>query len=84
CLVGWGEIDMVRFLLLQGSDLNAVNYNFQSAMDIAITKKYVNIINAIAEMTPRLVEYKRINNKKDSAMYNWATNTKEDKVRCGS
>ncbi|MBD0391052.1 ankyrin repeat domain-containing protein [Wolbachia endosymbiont of Pentalonia nigronervosa] len=82
--VKWGEIDMVRFLLLQGSDLNAVNYNFQSAMDIAITKKYVNIINAIAEMTPRLVEYKRINNKKDSAMYNWATNTKEDKVRCGS
>ncbi|VVC38944.1 Ankyrin repeat-containing domain,Ankyrin repeat [Cinara cedri] len=76
--VKWGEIDMVRFLLLQGSDLNSVNYNFQSAMDIAITKKYVNIINAIAEMAPRLVEHKRINNKKDSAMYNWATNTKKD------
>lgn len=76
--VKWGEIDMVRFLLLQGSDLNSVNYNFQSAMDIAITKKYINIINAIAEMTPRLVEHKRINNTKDSAMYNWARNTKKD------
>ncbi|VVC42770.1 Ankyrin repeat-containing domain,Ankyrin repeat [Cinara cedri] len=74
----WGEIDMVRFLLLQGSELNSVNYNFQSAMDIAITKKHVGIINAIAEMTPRLVEHKKINNKKDSAMYNWAIKTKKD------
>ena len=74
----WGEIDVVRFLLLQGANLNAVNYNFQSAMDIAITRKQINIINVITEMMPRLVEHRTINNKESEPIYDWAINTKQD------
>ncbi|WP_253300205.1 ankyrin repeat domain-containing protein [Wolbachia endosymbiont of Chironomus riparius] len=72
-----GNIDIVRFLLLQNSDSRAVNYNFQSAMDVAIEGKQIDIINAITEMIPRLIEHKTIDNEKDSIMYNWAIKTKD-------
>lgn len=73
-----GEVDIVRFLLLQGADLRVVNNNFQSPIDIAIEKKQVNIINAIAEMMPHLLEDRKIDNKESSAMYDWAVKTKEN------
>ncbi len=71
-----GEVDIVRFLLLQGADLRVVNNNFQSPIDIAIEKKQINIINAIAEMMPHLLEDRKIDNKESSAMYDWAVKTK--------
>lgn len=73
-----GEIDIVRFLLLQGADLRVVNNNFQSPIDIAIERKQVNIINVIAEMMPHLLEDRKIDNKESSAMYDWAMKTKEN------
>ncbi|GKS79412.1 hypothetical protein wHmb_02980 [Wolbachia pipientis] len=73
-----GEVDIVRFLLLQGADLRVVNNNFQSPIDIAIEKKQINIINAIAEMMPHLLEDRKIDNKESSAMYDWAVKTKEN------
>ncbi len=75
-----GEVDIVRFLLLQGADLRGVNNNFQSPIDIAIEKKQINIINAIAEMMPHLLEDRKIDNKESSAMYDWAVKTKE--IQC--
>ncbi|WP_338406539.1 MULTISPECIES: ankyrin repeat domain-containing protein [unclassified Wolbachia] len=75
-----GEVDIVRFLLLQGADLRVVNNNFQSSIDIAIEKKQVKIINAIAEMMPHLLEDRKIDNKESSAMYDWAVKTKE--IQC--
>lgn len=75
-----GEVDIVRFLLLQGADLRVVNNNFQSPIDIAIEKKQINIINAIAEMMPHLLEDRKIDNKESSAMYDWAVKTKE--IQC--
>lgn len=38
-----GEVDIVRFLLLQGADLRVVNNNFQSPIDIAIEKKQIDL-----------------------------------------
>ncbi|MGL9758988.1 MAG: ankyrin repeat domain-containing protein [Wolbachia sp.] len=75
-----GEVDIVRFLLLQSADLRVVNNNFQSPIDIAIEKKQINIINAIAEMMPHLLEDRKIDNKESSAMYDWAVKTKE--IQC--
>lgn len=72
-----GEIDTVRFLLLQGADPRVVDNNFKSPIDIAIEKKKIDIINAIAEMMPYLLEDKEINNEEDSEMYNFAIKTKE-------
>ncbi|NEV49213.1 hypothetical protein EUZ93_01660 [Wolbachia pipientis] len=78
-----GEVDIVRFLLLQGADLRVVNNNFQSPIDIAIEKKQINIINAIAEMMPHLLEDRKIDNKESSAIYDWAVKTKENnKSQC--
>ncbi|MDD9336392.1 MAG: hypothetical protein PV345_03580 [Wolbachia sp.] len=78
-----GDIEIVRFLLLQGADFSAVNYKFKSHIDIAIEKKQIDIINVLNEMTPRLLEYSKINNKKDSTMYDLAINTKENnKSKC--
>lgn len=76
-----GEIDIVRFLLLQGADLRVVNNNFQSPIDVAIERKQVDIINVIAEMTPHLLEDRKIDNKESSAMYDWAIKTKENTMR---
>ncbi len=73
-----GEIDIVRFLLLQGADPKAVNNSFQSPIDIAIERKRIDMINVIAEMTPHLLEHKRIDNKENLEMYDWAVKTKED------
>lgn len=73
-----GHIDIVRFLLLQGADLKAVNYAFKAPIDIAIEKKQIDIINVIAEMTPHLLEHKKIDNKESSEMYNWALNEKKN------
>lgn len=73
-----GQIDTVRFLLLQGADPRAVDNNFKSPIDIAIERKQINIINAIAEMIPYLLEDKEINNQKNSEMYNFAIKTKEN------
>ncbi|MDM8334871.1 ankyrin repeat domain-containing protein [Wolbachia pipientis] len=73
-----GEIDVVRFLLLQGADPKVVNNNLQSPIDIAIKRGRVDMINAIAEMTPYLLEYKRIDNKESLEMYDWAVKTKEN------
>ncbi|WP_353280940.1 ankyrin repeat domain-containing protein [Wolbachia endosymbiont (group B) of Cyclophora punctaria] len=72
-----GEIDTVRFLLLQGADPRVVDNNFKSPIEIAIERKQINIINAIAEMMPYLLEDKEINNEEDSEMYNFAIKTKE-------
>ncbi|WP_114517398.1 ankyrin repeat domain-containing protein [Wolbachia endosymbiont of Cylisticus convexus] len=72
-----GQIDTVRFLLLQGADPRAVGNNFKSPIDIAIEKKQIDIINAIAEMMPYLLEDKEINNEENSDMYNFAIKTKE-------
>ncbi|MFT4314653.1 MAG: ankyrin repeat domain-containing protein [Wolbachia pipientis] len=72
-----GQIDTVRFLLLQGADPRVVDNNFKSPIDIAIEKKQIDIINAIAEMMPYLLEDKEINNEEDSEMYNFAIKTKE-------
>lgn len=73
-----GHIDIVRFLLLQGADLKAVNYAFKAPIDIAIEKKQIDIINVITEMTPHLLEHKKIDNKESSEMYNWALNEKKN------
>ncbi len=73
-----GQIDTVRFLLLQGADPRAVNNSFKSPIDIAIEKKQIDIINAIAEMMPYLLEDKEINNEENSDMYNFAIKTKEN------
>ncbi len=72
-----GQIDTVRFLLLQGADPRVVDNNFKSPINIAIEKKKIDIINAIAEMMPYLLEDKEINNEEDSEMYNFAIKTKE-------
>ncbi|WP_407512484.1 ankyrin repeat domain-containing protein [Wolbachia endosymbiont of Trichogramma kaykai] len=72
-----GKIDTVRFLLLQGADPRVVDNNFKSLIEIAIERKQINIINAIAEMMPYLLEDKEINNEEDSEMYNFAIKTKE-------
>lgn len=72
-----GQIDTVRFLLLQGANPRVVDNNFKSPIDIAIEKKQIDIINAIAEMMPYLLEDKEINNEEDSEMYNFAIKTKE-------
>ncbi|MFP3036409.1 MAG: ankyrin repeat domain-containing protein [Wolbachia sp.] len=73
-----GEVDIVRFLLLQGADPKAVNDSLQSPIDIAIERGRVDMINAITEMIPHLLEHKRIDNKESLEMYNWAVKTKED------
>ncbi|WP_349967607.1 ankyrin repeat domain-containing protein [Wolbachia endosymbiont of Armadillidium arcangelii] len=73
-----GQIDTVRFLLLQSADPRAVNNSFKSPIDIAIEKKQIDIINAIAEMMPYLLEDKEINNEENSDMYNFAIKTKEN------
>ncbi|MDN5247687.1 MAG: ankyrin repeat domain-containing protein [Wolbachia endosymbiont of Tyrophagus putrescentiae] len=75
--VKYGELEVVRFFLLLGADSDVVNYDLKSAIDIAIIKKRVDIINAIAEMIPRLVERKEINNEESSTIYNWALSKKE-------
>ncbi|UIP93168.1 ankyrin repeat domain-containing protein [Wolbachia endosymbiont of Anopheles demeilloni] len=72
-----GEVDTVRFLLLQGADPRVVDNNFKSPIEIAIERKQINIINAIAEMMPYLLEDKEINNEEDSEIYNFAIKTKE-------
>lgn len=72
------EIDIVRFLLLQGADPRVVNNNFQSPIDVAIERKQIDIINVIAEMTPHLLEHRKISNKESSEMYDWARETKEN------
>lgn len=72
------QIDIVRFLLLQGANPEVVDDNLKSPIDIAIERKQINIINAIAEMIPYLLEDKEINNEENSAMYNWAIKTKEN------
>ncbi|MGL9717360.1 MAG: ankyrin repeat domain-containing protein [Wolbachia sp.] len=72
------EVDIVRFLLLQGADPKVVNNSLQSPIDIAIKRGRVDMVNAIAEMTPRFLEPKRIDNKESLEMYNWAVKTKED------
>ncbi|WP_081730859.1 ankyrin repeat domain-containing protein [Wolbachia endosymbiont of Onchocerca volvulus] len=54
-----GGIDIVRFFLLQGADPKVVNYNLQSPIDIAIERERVDMINAIAEMMPYFLEYKK-------------------------
>ncbi|WP_245800646.1 ankyrin repeat domain-containing protein [Wolbachia endosymbiont of Wuchereria bancrofti] len=72
-----GKIDIIRFLLLQGANPKVVNNNFQSPIDIAIEKEQVDIINAIAEMIPHLLEHKKVDNK-ESQMYDWAVKTKKD------
>ncbi|MGL9689078.1 MAG: ankyrin repeat domain-containing protein [Wolbachia sp.] len=78
-----GEVDIVRFLLLQGADPKAVNNSLQSPIDIAIERGRVDMINAITEMIPHLLEHKRIDNKESLEMYNWAVKTKEDnELRC--
>jgi|GEM_PF-2864351 len=73
-----GEVDIVRFLLLQGADPKAVNDSLQSPIDIAIERGRVDMINAITEMIPHLLEHKRIDNKESLEMYNWAVKTKGD------
>ncbi|WP_353279048.1 ankyrin repeat domain-containing protein [Wolbachia endosymbiont (group B) of Longitarsus flavicornis] len=73
-----GEIDTVRFLLLQGADPRVVDNNFKSPIEIAIERNQINIINAIAEMIPYLLEDKEINNQENSEMYNFAIKTKEN------
>ncbi|WP_353287776.1 ankyrin repeat domain-containing protein [Wolbachia endosymbiont (group B) of Gerris lacustris] len=72
------QIDTVRFLLLQGADPRAVDNNFKSPIEMAIERKQINIINAIAEMMPYLLEDKEINNEENSDMYNFAIKTKEN------
>lgn len=72
------QIDTVRFLLLQGADPRVVDNNFKYPIDIAIERKQINIINAIAEMMPYLLEDKEINNEENSDMYNFAIKTKEN------
>ncbi|QKX01200.1 hypothetical protein GOY14_02570 [Wolbachia endosymbiont of Dipetalonema caudispina] len=79
-----GEIDVVRFFLLQGADPEVTNDNLQSPIDIAIKRTRVDMVNAIAEMIPYFLEYKRINNKEDLEMYNWALKMKKDnRFHCG-
>ncbi|WP_343289176.1 ankyrin repeat domain-containing protein [Wolbachia endosymbiont of Encarsia formosa] len=73
-----GQIDTVRFLLLQGADPRVVDNNFKSPIEIAIERNQINIINAIAEMMPYLLEDKEINNQENSEMYNFAIKTKEN------
>lgn len=73
------HLDVVRFLLLQGADLKAVNYAFKSPIDIATEKRQIAIINVIAEMTPYLLDHKEISNQEDSEMYSWALTEKENK-----
>lgn len=73
-----GQIDTVRFLLLQGANPETVDNNFKSPIEIAIERKQINIINAIAEMMPYLLEDKEINNEENSEMYNFAIKTKEN------
>ena len=73
-----GEIDTVRFLLLQGADPRVVDNNFKSPIEIAIERNQINIINAIAEMMPYLLEDKEINNQENSEMYNFAIKIKEN------
>ncbi|WCR57716.1 ankyrin repeat domain-containing protein [Wolbachia endosymbiont of Ctenocephalides felis wCfeJ] len=73
-----GEIDIVRFLLLQGADPKVVNNSFQSSIDIAVEKGRSDMVNAIAEMIPYLSNYKKIDNKEGLKMYDWAVKTKED------
>jgi chemotaxis protein histidine kinase CheA len=75
------EIDTVRFLLLQGADLRVVDHKFRSPISIAIERKEIDIINAIAEMTLHLLEERKISNKESSEMYNWTIKMKED--TCG-
>ncbi|NSM56781.1 ankyrin repeat domain-containing protein, partial [Wolbachia endosymbiont of Atemnus politus] len=72
------EVDIVRFLLLQGADPKVVNNSLQSPIDIAIKRGRIDMVNAIAEMIPCLLEHKRIDNKESLEMYNWAVKTKED------
>lgn len=57
-VVKQGEIDIMRFLLLRGANPKVVNNNFQSPIDIAIERGQVDIINAIAEILPYLLEHK--------------------------
>ncbi|MCV3769887.1 MAG: hypothetical protein K0T53_04230, partial [Wolbachia pipientis] len=60
------------------------NDNLQSPIDIAIKRTRVDMVNAIAEMMPYFLEYKRINNKEDLEMYNWALKMKkENRFHCG-
>ncbi|MCA4774971.1 ankyrin repeat domain-containing protein, partial [Wolbachia endosymbiont of Mansonella ozzardi] len=73
-----GEVDIVRFLLLQGADPKVVNNSLQSPVDIAIERGRVDMINAITEMIPHLLKHKRIGNKESLEIYNWAVKTKED------
>ncbi|MBV0899927.1 MAG: ankyrin repeat domain-containing protein [Wolbachia endosymbiont of Fragariocoptes setiger] len=75
--VKYSDIDTVRFLLLQ---YTTINYNLQPILDIAIERKQYDIINAVAEMNSLLIEYKNIDNAKNSAMYGWAMNRKESNV----
>ncbi|OEY86982.1 hypothetical protein BIY23_00575 [Wolbachia pipientis] len=70
-----GVLNVVRFLLLQGADVNAVNTKFESALDITNKK---DIINAINEMKSGKIEVKKVSNKKDSDLYNWAISAKEN------
>ncbi|QKX02131.1 ankyrin repeat domain-containing protein [Wolbachia endosymbiont of Dirofilaria (Dirofilaria) immitis] len=55
-----GEIDVVRFLLLQGADTRAVNHSLKSSIDIAIEKERIDMVNAIAEMMPCFLEHKEV------------------------
>lgn len=60
-----------------------VNNGFQSPLDIAIERKRVDIINVIAEITPYLLEHKRIDNKENLEMYDWAVKIKQNnKSQC--
>ncbi|QOD38083.1 ankyrin repeat domain-containing protein [Candidatus Wolbachia massiliensis] len=73
-----GGIDAVRFLLLQGANPEVVNNSLHSPINIAIERGRVDMINAIAEMMLYLSEHKRIDNKEDLEMYDWAVRTKEN------
>ncbi len=70
-----GGLDAVRFLLLQGADVNAVNNKFESALDVAYRQ---DIVNAVSEMKSGSMAVKKISNQQGSDMYNWAMNTKEN------
>ncbi len=70
-----GGLDAVRFLLLQGADVNAVNNKFESALDVAYRQ---DIVNAVSEMKSGSTAVKKISNQQGSDMYNWAMNTKEN------
>ncbi|WP_168464104.1 ankyrin repeat domain-containing protein [Wolbachia endosymbiont of Ctenocephalides felis wCfeT] len=71
------EVEVVRFLLLQGADVSAMNDDSQSPLDIAIERRQIDVVNAIAEMMPQILGHTKIESKENSEMYDWAWKTKK-------